>query len=332
MLAQDRPSSPQVTKEEFQEFVRGWRNISSGKGSNDLRKYFTQVLELGGSEDSKCEVGFVFKDLAPMADSTGDVNPYRVAGAQPESLDTGIRGKLSKHIHPSNKHELIAPNFFLEVKAADGTSEMTLKGRVCYEGAIGARAMQTLRTYEQEKEQPVFDHNAYTISVTLHDGVLNLYTHHVTDGEPRRYTTIRVAEYPMRFGQEHFQKGITAYRNARDWAKKQRDELIVAANSREREGSRQQAAGSHVTPQDDATPDELGEKTQELDQGEAGTDATPEEDLAAPDELENGEKTQPSTTTAPASEPARSQGNVSGRKRRSDAGSEADRNKKARSI
>ncbi|KAI9040460.1 uncharacterized protein KD926_008283 [Aspergillus affinis] len=252
MLSHDRPSLPQITKKDFEDFKRAWKDIATEQVDRDLEEYFAEVLEGGDSEDSKCENGFLFANFAILAKDVGHMVPYHVAGAHREALDSNICARLNKEIQPSNSHHLIAPNFFLELYATPDAKPTTARKRACYAGALGARAMQALRRYEKEEEQPLFDHKAYTLSATLHSGMLNLYAHHITDGDPQNYITTEIAEYNMRSGQDEFQIGITAYRNARDWAKNRRNELIAGANSRHPQGSGQQTAGSHVGAQKSA--------------------------------------------------------------------------------
>jgi hypothetical protein len=82
----------------------------------------------------------------------------------------------------------MAPNFFLEVKGPDGS--LAVAGRqACYDGAIGARGMQSLRSFSQKT--PIYDDNSYTITSTYHDGQLKMYAVHVTapagPGKPLEY-------------------------------------------------------------------------------------------------------------------------------------------------
>jgi hypothetical protein len=65
----------------------------------------------------------------------------------------------------------------------------------------------------------VFDNNAYTVTSIYHGGQLKMYTSH--PAQPTSPGNI-----------ETFRQGATYYRNARDWTKEQRDEVIRLANER----------------------------------------------------------------------------------------------------
>lgn len=64
----------------------------------------------------------------------------------------------------------------------------------------------------------------------MYDGTLKLYTSHLTrpaspNGRPKYYM-IQVNTWGMTGNLDTFRQGATAYRNARDWAKEQRDEAL----------------------------------------------------------------------------------------------------------
>ena len=131
------------------------------------------------------------------------------------------------------------PNFFLEVKAPDGSAGVARK-QALYDGAIGARAMHSLQNYG--REGPVYDGNAYTLSSTYHagTGTLQMYAHHPTEpttpGGPPEYHMTQVKAYAMTSDRNTCVEGLKAFRNGRKWTKKQRDRFIEAANTRARGG------------------------------------------------------------------------------------------------
>ena len=67
------------------------------------------------------------------------------------------------------------PNFFLEVKGPEASAAVA-KRQACYDGVLGARAMQCLQSYR--KDVSVYNSNAYTITSTYHDNTLKMYTSH----------------------------------------------------------------------------------------------------------------------------------------------------------
>jgi hypothetical protein len=82
----------------------------------------------------------------------------------------------------------------------------------------------------------VLDNNAYTISATYCRGLLELYATHIASpgwnlGVPE-YVTTRLGEWTIHANMESFQQGLSAYRNAREWARKKRDEAVAAANKK----------------------------------------------------------------------------------------------------
>ncbi|KAL3485409.1 hypothetical protein BJX62DRAFT_229541 [Aspergillus germanicus] len=83
---------------------------------------------------------------------------------------------------------------------------------------------------------PVLDNNAYTISATYCRGLLELYATHIASpgrnlGVPE-YVMTRLGEWAIHAIMESFQQGLSAYRNAREWARKKRDEAVAAANKK----------------------------------------------------------------------------------------------------
>ncbi|RYP69868.1 hypothetical protein DL769_005161 [Monosporascus sp. CRB-8-3] len=122
-----------------------------------------------------------FENLKPLTPGTiAPARPDAYYGAHPEQLDRPNRDELSGYIIPSTMGDKpMLPNFFLEAKGPDGTASVAQR-HARYDGAIGARAMQSLRNYGEE--EPVYDGNTYTFSSIYHagTGTLQLYAHHVT--------------------------------------------------------------------------------------------------------------------------------------------------------
>lgn len=109
------------------------------------------------------------------------------------------------------------------------------KRQACFDGALGARGVHRLRSFEADSTLAC-DNNAYTITSTYHDGQLKMYTVHPTPStnsqDSPEYHITQLRSFAMTDARERFREGASAFRNARDWAKIQRDELIAAANSR----------------------------------------------------------------------------------------------------
>ncbi|KAL2871757.1 uncharacterized protein BJX67DRAFT_86618 [Aspergillus lucknowensis] len=199
----------------------------------------------------RCD-GLLFANLSQITDvPLGGPRPDRVYGADPGSLNKQVREELNGQIVPSKRKAPILPNFFLEVKGPEG-NELVAKRQACYTGAFGSRGMHALQSYQpQQEEKPaaVYDENAYSITSTYHadTGTLSLYANHPREatgrpGSPPEHVMTRLGAWLMTNDAETFRQGAAAYRNARDWAKEQRDRLISQANAKVPGGGLQERA------------------------------------------------------------------------------------------
>ncbi|KAI0506291.1 hypothetical protein F5B22DRAFT_660367 [Xylaria bambusicola] len=223
-------SPSRFTREDFEQFKRAnararkeWQVISD----------VIPIIE-GKVMDSSYVSGQV--PFTNLEDPTGGLlvpgNPDRYYGARPEQLDREVRIQLNKHIVPSTQHDLpIVPNFFLNVKGPGGTPEVA-EHQACYDGALGARGMNSLQRYSD----PEWDANnkAYTLTSTYQKGHLNIYAIYPLSRAslemPREYAMMQINAYAITGNIDNFRIGVGAYRNARDWAKQKRDEAIRRAN------------------------------------------------------------------------------------------------------
>ena len=241
-LSRPRPSlSPSIFPEEvFQKFVQADADASKEK---QITTSVIPIIE-GNIEDAKCVAGGVpFTNLDHLTDGTlVPGNPDIYYGARPEQLDRRVRDELRGNIVPSTQDDLpIAPNFFVAVKGPDGSAAVA-KRQACYDGALGARGLHSLLSYKQERLE--CDNNAYTFTSTYHDGTLKIYTSHPlqpTESSGLEYCMHQYNTWGMTGNVETFRQGVTYYRNAREWAKEQRDEAITRANERARESQPAQA-------------------------------------------------------------------------------------------
>jgi hypothetical protein len=139
-----------------------------------------------------------------------------------------VRDELSGDIILLTQHDFpILPNFFLAVKGPDGF--LTVVGRqACYDNVLGTKSMHSFQSYWQKNS--VFDNNAYTISSIYHGGQFKMFTSHLSQptspGDRPEYPSNQVKGWSMTSDLETFRQGATYYRNARDWTKEQRDEVI----------------------------------------------------------------------------------------------------------
>jgi hypothetical protein len=218
-------------EEGHERFVQADADASKEKQVSELVIPFIE----GKINDAKCRSGGIpFANLSPLTDGTlKPGNPDIYYGARPEQLSRQIRTDLGERIVPSTQHDLpMAPNFFLAAKGPDGS--IAVAGRqACYDGALGARGMASLEEYGQG--EPHYG-TAHTISTIYHGGTLKMYTSHLAQPssaeEGPKYHMTQINTWGMTGNAETFRQGARAYRNARDWAKKRRDDLIRQANEK----------------------------------------------------------------------------------------------------
>ena len=248
------PPKPENWTEIQEKLARPRASLSPSKFSDEAYEVFVQadadafkekqvtssvipIIE-GRIQDSRCVAGGVpFNNLAHLTDGTlAPGNPDLYYGARPEQLSRQVRDALNDLIVPSTQHDLpILPNFSLAAKGPDGS--LAVAGRqACYDGALGARSMHALQAYV--KNEKAEDGHAYTITSIYHGGQLKMYTSHrvplrETVDYPE-YTMTQINTWGMTGNPDTFRQGATAFRNAREWAKEERDDAISKANSKAR--------------------------------------------------------------------------------------------------
>ncbi|KKK16555.1 hypothetical protein AOCH_004572, partial [Aspergillus ochraceoroseus] len=237
-----RPSlmlPPDSLEKEYSEFA----TINAEAGEKQLvMKEILPILEGKKPPFTRTGGGYPFKNLAPLTDGTlPSAIPDFYHGAAPNQLNPVIRKQLSDQIIPSKQsNRPMAPNFFIEVKGHAG-SMLAARGKACYDGALGARAMHSLQQFGNESSTNMpanYDGNAYTMISVYQSGFLSIYATHPTssrsnspDNHPD-YVMTQLGQWALSGDPETFQQGITAYRNARDLAQEQRNEFIKQANER----------------------------------------------------------------------------------------------------
>jgi len=99
--------------------------------------------------------------------------------------------------------------------------------------ALGMHELRSLMDPET-----AYDNNAYTVTSTYHggSGTLTVYTTHPTPSKnpksPTEYRMTQLNSFAVTGNLDTFRQGASALRNARDWAKEKREELIAAANGK----------------------------------------------------------------------------------------------------
>ena len=190
---------------------------------------------IAGTSDIPSQKNLLFGNLKPLTDgSLTKAKPDFWDGSRPADLNKQIREELGPYIVPStNTAAPCLPNFFTEGKGPSGSGAVCMR-QALYDGALGARGIHELRSYVDP--ETAYDNNAYTITSTYHDGVLRLYTIHSTrsTNSKRNYEfrMTKLRGWDMTGDPDTFRQGASALRNARDWAKEKRAELMIAANGK----------------------------------------------------------------------------------------------------
>ncbi|KAM3447380.1 hypothetical protein MY3296_008775 [Beauveria thailandica] len=225
-------SPSQFPRSRFKTFaLANDRVISEGKVMSGI------LPTICGTADIPNEGNLAFTNLDSMTDGTTvDAVPDSYDGSLPRDINKRVRQELNKAIIPTGHGRApVAPNFFIEAKAPRGGADVA-KRQACLDGAIGARAMHSLQSYGAD--MPTYDDNAHTFSLTYHagTGTLQLYAHHVTgpthENERPEYHMTPLRGFTLTDTRETFIAGATAFRNARDLARRQRETLIRKANAR----------------------------------------------------------------------------------------------------
>jgi len=192
---------------------------------------------IAGTADIPSQENLPFGKLKDLTDgSITKAQPDFYDGSRPADLDKRIREELGPYIVPStNTAAPCVPNFYTEGKGPKGDTSVC-RNQALYDGALGARGIHKLWSYLNP--ETVYDNNAYTITSTYHGGagVLKLYTIHpipsTNPNIPVEYRMTQLRSFAMTDAPDTFRQGASALRNARDWAKEKREELITAANDK----------------------------------------------------------------------------------------------------
>ncbi|KAL8808337.1 MAG: hypothetical protein Q9182_000157 [Xanthomendoza sp. 2 TL-2023] len=255
-LGQSRSSEWAITEDDWKDF----RN--DNKSCSTESKVKSEVIRtIAGKPKLDWEMEVEFNNIKPLTNHTKRAKPDYYDGSKPSELALSIRKELHAYLVPStNDSRPLLPNFSLEVKGPNGNLACLIR-QALHIGGLGARAIHELRSWTAVKK--LDDQKAYTIAATYQptDGVLTLFSihpvpsknsnHRALSSAPARrwkYHMTLLNRYFMTTDLDGFKKGVYAYRNAREWCKKQRDDLVKKANKK----------ANKVVPDDNLGPlDEL---------------------------------------------------------------------------
>ncbi|PHH66770.1 hypothetical protein CDD81_5902 [Ophiocordyceps australis] len=242
----DSLSPPRFSELDFENFKR--EDTHAIKKTHVISKIFPFITGVNRHPHYRAD-NIAFNNLAHLGQiALVAARPDLYYGAHPEQLNLRIRQALGAYIIPSTEIEVpLAPNFFVQVKSPGG-SFAAARRQLSYAMALGARGLESLRIYGEGF--PDFK-NAHTLGCIFSSGMLSMYASHhgppSTPGAPPRVIITQVGTWALAGDFESFQKGVSAFRNGRDWAKQQGDGAIKAANERA-------AAGADAAPSAYYTP------------------------------------------------------------------------------
>ena len=225
-------SPSRFTREAFLDFKA--KNQEALTENTIMSKAFPIIA---GTVDIPSQENLLLGNLKHLTDgSITKAKPDCYDGSRPSDLKKQIREELGPYIVPSmNTAAPCLPNFFTEGKGPNGSTAVC-KRQALYDGALGARGIHELRSYVDL--ETAYDNNAYTITSTYHGGTgaLKLYSTHLTPSMspdiPIEYRMTQLNGWDMTGNPDTFRQGASALRNARDWAKEKREELMIAANGK----------------------------------------------------------------------------------------------------
>ncbi|KAI0972789.1 hypothetical protein F4678DRAFT_478635 [Xylaria arbuscula] len=232
-------SLPRFNPEDFKQFERA---DAHARKEAQVMSTVIPIIE-GDVRDGRSVAGQV--PFTNLEDPTDDLlvpgNPDRYYGARPEQLDRQVRIQLDKHIVPSTQHDLpIVPNFFLNVKGPDGTQAVAER-QACYDGALGARGMDSLQTYSDPK--PNADKNAYTLTSTYSGGQLKIYATYPLSqaglGMRREYAMTQIRAYALTGDIDTFrigQKRDEAIQRANETAARDKRDTLPSSTDKDEDG------------------------------------------------------------------------------------------------
>ena len=223
-------SPSRFTEGQFEKFVHADERAMS---EVDVMATVVPMITGDASSENNTARNLIFSNLEPLTNGEiVDPKPDLYCGSRPEEIHDQIREHLAGHIIPSTKKEApVLPNFCFEAKAPDGSAAVVTR-QACHDGAATARAMNSLQSFGESGV--IVDQQAYCISSTYHVGQLKIFTHHperaLRSKRTLDYHMNLIDSYALTGNSASFRQGAAAYRNAVEWAKEQRDEMIAAAN------------------------------------------------------------------------------------------------------
>ena len=212
--------------DDYQEFLEKNEEVNSKKSAMAL-----VISTLLGNLEIPHEQGILFSNLTSLTDGSIPMpKPDFYDGLHPSAIECGLREDLAKFIMPSNNPSAaILPTFLMTVPASAMPMDYHMRA-AWYYGVFAARGIHRLRC--RIPLQELNNKRAYVLTATYDPECmkLSLYTTHVVmtnnKAAPIEYHTAACASISMDDDVEEFRVAVSALRNAREWARDQREELI----------------------------------------------------------------------------------------------------------
>lgn len=231
-LSRRRPSldQPRFSDDDYSEFKKNNADVKSKIAAQTL--VFSTLV---GKLDIPHEQGMTFSNLEPLTDDTIPMpRPEFYDGLHPSRIECGLREELAGLIMPSkNPSAAILPTFLMTV-AGKEVAHTKLMRAAWYYGVLAARGVYQLRC--RIPLQTLNDKRAYVITADYNPGslLLNLYVTHMVltsnPAAPVQYHTNTCGSWLLGNDAEAFRTAVSALRNAREWAREQREDLIRVTN------------------------------------------------------------------------------------------------------
>lgn len=223
--------SSRFSNETFNTFVRiNSRALNENAMMSDVFLVIQSTARISFAKN------LVFDNLEPLIhDNLIDAKLDFYDEARLAQIDLRIREELESYIILATQRQASTlPNIFTKTKSLD-ESAIVIKRQACFDDALSARDIHKFRLFKANHTL-AYDNNVYIIILTYHDDQLKIYTIHLIQSidskKSLEFHMTQLDDWALTSSYEQFQQGTSAFRNARDWAKTQRDELIVVVNNR----------------------------------------------------------------------------------------------------
>ncbi|KAB8356632.1 hypothetical protein FH972_024209 [Carpinus fangiana] len=174
------------------------------------------------------------KRMLDLIKGVAPPQPDLFDGVRPETIAKSVLRQLGGYAQPSTiNHHPAMSNFFVECTGPDGTMRVGMR-QLSHDLASGARAMLEFRRFISADN--AVDGHAYSFGATYlgGQGILTLFScHPVSTGnteQSMQYHVALVASYHLHLDRETFVKGVSAFRNLREFAQRVRERIRDAAN------------------------------------------------------------------------------------------------------